>query len=131
MQALLKYQPTGFIDRDLRESIQQIRPRLARRIMAALGNVGRIIAFYDNAYRSLTEGETPVPFREFLLEGPKMFYDLGERVGILTHIASFWNYRVGNQRTAKLSPVEYADTLIDFEESLAGASADDSREGNR
>ncbi len=125
IEALAKYQPAGFIDGDLRDLIHQIRPRLAKRILGALGNVGRIIAFYDNAYSSLTEGHSPVPFREFLLEGPKMFYELGEHVGILTHISSFWAYRVGNLRGGRLAPVEYADTLIDFEESLAGTGAAD------
>ena len=112
IEALAKYQPAGFPDNDLRDLLQQVRPRLARRILAALGNVGRIIAFYDDAYRQLIEGQNPVPFREFLLEGPKMFYELGEHVGILTHIASFWAYRVGNPRAGRLSVVDYADTLL-------------------
>ena len=125
IQALMKYQPSGAIDAELRDFVNQARPRLAKRIMAALANVGRILTFYDNAYRQLTEGQSPVPFREFLLEGPKMFYDLGERVGILTHISSFWNYRVGGRGTIRLSAVEFADTLIDFEESLAGVTAEE------
>ncbi len=124
IEALAKYQPAGFIDADLRDVLQQVRPRLAKRIMSALGNVGRIIAFYDNAYGQLIDGHNPLPFREFLLEGPKMFYELGEHVGILTHIASFWAYRVGNPRTGRLTPVDYADTLLDFEDSLAGTGVE-------
>ena len=53
-----------------------------------------------------------------------MFYELGEHVGILTHIASFWAYRVGNPRTGRLTPVDYADTLLDFEDSLAGTGVE-------
>lgn len=122
IEGLAKYIPSGFIDAELRDNILQLRPRLARRILSALANVGRIIAYYDSAYSSLTEGRSAQPFREFLLEGPKMFYELGEHVGILTHIASFWAYRVGNPRESRLSPLEYADTLIDFEDSLAGTA---------
>lgn len=48
-----------------------------------------------------------------------MFFELGEHVGILTHIASFWSYRMTGGPTRRLSPIDYADTLLDFDESLA------------
>ena len=125
IEALAKYQPAGFIDAQLRDFLKQARPRLAKRILTALGNVGRTLAFYDHAYNALIDGHDPLPFRRFLLEGPKMFYDLGERVGILTHIASFWAYRVTSARGTRLTPVEYADTLLDFDDSLACIYIDD------
>ena len=119
IDGLASYQPMGIIDTPVRDFLNQVRPRLAKCILTALGNVGRILHYYDEAYAALIEGHDPAPFRKFLLEGPKMFYELGEHVGILTHISSFWAYRINGARGARLSPVDYADTLLDFDESLA------------
>lgn len=120
IEGLGKYQPIGFIDAGLKACFSTVRPRLAQRILTALSNVGGRLAFYDQAYSALIERHDPAPFRRFLIEGPKMFYELGDHVGILTHIASFWAYRMASTPGGRLSPVEYADTLLDFDESLAG-----------
>ena len=122
IDGLASYQPMGIIDTPVRDFLNQVRPRLARCILTALGNVGRILHYYDEAYAALIEGHDPGPFRKFLLEGPKMFYELGEHVGILTHISSFWAYRITGTRGLRLSPVDYADTLLDFDESLSSVA---------
>jgi hypothetical protein len=98
-----------------------VRPRLAKRIVSAATNVGRTLAIYDQAYRALVDGSNPGPFRRFLLDGPGLFFELGESIGILSHIGSFWAYRMGAaaQNAQRLTPTEYADILIDFDESLA------------
>jgi hypothetical protein len=71
-------------------------------------------------------GENPGPFRRFLLDGPSLFFELGESIGILSHIASFWSYRMGqSMMTQRLTPFEYGDILMDFEESLSVVSLDD------
>ncbi|HKX36479.1 MAG TPA: hypothetical protein VJM79_07420, partial [Rhizorhapis sp.] len=57
--------------------------------------------------------------REFLLGAPKLFLDIGDRMGAISHITSFWNYRfpVGAPRSA------YVDELIaifqDFSRGMA------------
>ncbi len=119
IDGLAKYQPMGVVDAPVKEYLNQVRPRLAKRILTALSNVGRILHYYDESYAALIDGHDPGPFRKFLIEGPKMFYELGEHVGILTHISSFWAYRITGAAGRRLSPVDYADTLLDFDESLA------------
>ncbi|MDI7775303.1 hypothetical protein [Asticcacaulis sp. EMRT-3] len=115
---LMKYRASGMVDKALQAYLDEVRPRLLQRILTALDHVGQSLLHYDEAYLALIEGQNPAPFRHFLLEGPKLFFELGERVGILTHIASFWAYRMGvpGQRMTQL---EYADTLHDFDQSLA------------
>ncbi|MFT3996674.1 MAG: hypothetical protein QM667_04640 [Asticcacaulis sp.] len=119
MQGLATYQPQGMMDDNLRDYFKEVRPRLARRIAFAVTQVGRTLDVYNRAYQALTDGKNPAPFRRFLLDGPKLFFELGENIGILGHIASFWGYRMlGNPSQQRLTALEYADVLMDFEDSL-------------
>ena len=120
LEGLATYQPQGSADEALREYLREVRPRLARKIVDAIANVGRTMAVYDQAYHALVEGENAGPFRRFLLDGPELFFELGENIGILSHIGSFWSYRMSQALDhQRLSPMEYADILMDFEDSLA------------
>lgn len=119
LEGLASYQPIGGADENLREYLKEVRPRLARKIVNAIANVGRTLNVYDQAYHALVEGENPGPFRRFLLDGPSLFFELGENIGILSHIGSFWSYRMGQaMMSQRLTPTEYADILMDFEDSL-------------
>ncbi|EGF92256.1 hypothetical protein ABI_06900 [Asticcacaulis biprosthecium C19] len=120
LTGLSTYQPLSTRDRSITDFLNEIRPRLAKRIIVAIGNLTRTLGVYDRAYHALVSGRDPGPFRRFLVEGPSMFFELGENIGILSHISSFWNYRVKSGRGAiRLSAEEYADLLIDYEDSLS------------
>ena len=119
LEGLASYQPVGAADEALKEYLREVRPRLARKIVDAIANVGRTLNVYDQAYHALVEGENAGPFRRFLLDGPGLFFELGENIGILSHIGSFWSYRMGQaMQSQKLKPSEYSDILMDFEDSL-------------
>ena len=45
-----------------------------------------------SAFKCLSEGK-PTAFRDFLLSAPSMFLSIGEAVGIIKHINSFWRFR--------------------------------------
>jgi hypothetical protein len=53
-------------------------------------------------------------FRDFLLKSPEMFITLGERTGMVSHIASFWRYRFPKGRPLKVELDELFDILQDF-----------------
>ena len=124
LEGLASYQPVGSADDALKEYLREVRPRLARTIVSAIQAVGRTLNVYDQSYHALVQGENAGPFRRFLLDGPGLFFELGENIGILSHIGSFWQYRMGqamdNQR---LTPTEYSDILMDFEDSLSMLSS--------
>ncbi|HVZ30206.1 MAG TPA: hypothetical protein VG839_07420 [Asticcacaulis sp.] len=123
LEGLATYQPIGAADEVLKEYLRDVRPRLARRIANAITGVGKTLGIYDQAYHALVEGENAGPFRRFLLDGPQLFFELGENIGILSHIGSFWGYRMSQAMNDKrLTPTEYSDILADFEESLAVVS---------
>ncbi len=68
---------------------------VARRAIAAaarryLDEVAQVLAIYDAAYARLIEHEEPMAFRTFLLEAPPMFLEMGEKMGAMSHVASFW-----------------------------------------
>ncbi|WP_443749283.1 hypothetical protein [Asticcacaulis solisilvae] len=126
LEGLATYQPQGSADEALKEYLREVRPRLARKIVDAIANVGRTMAVYDQAYHALVGGENAGPFRRFLLDGPELFFELGENIGILSHIGSFWSYRMSQALDhQRLTPMEYADILMDFEDSLAVVARDE------
>ncbi len=126
LEGLASYQPGGTSDEALKEYLKEVRPRLARKIVTAISNVGRTLNIYDQSYHALVEGGNPGPFRRFLLDGPGLFFELGENIGILSHIGSFWSYRMSQaMQSQRLSPLEYADVLMDFEDSLSVVSRED------
>jgi len=53
-------------------------------------------------------------FRDFLLKSPEMFITLGERTGMVSHIASFWRYRFPKGRGLMIELDELFDILQDF-----------------
>ncbi|ESQ84822.1 hypothetical protein AEAC466_07125 [Asticcacaulis sp. AC466] len=120
LEGLATYQPVGPCDDGISDYLKETRPRLARRIVNAIASVGRTLSVYDHAYHALVEGENPAPFRRFLIDGPGLFFELGESIGILSHIGSFWSYRMSqSMMTQRLTPIEYGDILADFEDSLS------------
>ena len=119
LQALSSYRPLGVSDEDTRAYLNEARPRLARKILAAVQATRKTLKVYDDAYKALTSSANPGPFRKFLIEGPGMFFELGENIGTLGHIGSFWTYRMGpRMKHIRLSPLDFADILVDFEDSL-------------
>ncbi len=124
VKGLAEYRPMGPADEGTREYLRGASPRLSRQIITAILNTRRTLDIYDQAYKSLVEGSDPAPFRKFLLEGPAMFFGLGECIGVLSHIASFWSYRMGpKMQHLRLTPAEFADILVDFEDSLVNVEA--------
>ena len=123
IDGVARYQPRGKAEPDVLGYLEETRPRLARRILSAIAAIGRTLLIYDRAYAALVEQGDPTPFRQFLLDGPSLFYELGESVAILGHISSFWNYRLNqNDYYDKLDAAEYADILMDFDDSLSSLS---------
>lgn len=110
-----------------RESLDYVRKAQAR-IRRAVGRcyreVATAIAVYDDAFRDLTRNGEPRAFRTFLVRAPTMFLSLGEMVGALSHIASFWRYRFPEGARLECDGPDAHDLLRDFELSL-GVNTED------
>lgn len=89
-----------------------------------LDAIDDVLAVYDKAYDALTEDEDPKVFRDFLLKAPPMFLEMGEKMGAMSHIASFWRYRFPAGAPKVADSEELAAIFRDFLSSFGGASLD-------
>jgi hypothetical protein len=110
---------TGARDAETARYIDETRRRLQNGVMVERAAVQRAIKVYDDAFEDLIHNGRPQAFREFLLRAPDMFISLGEKLGVVAHIASFWRYRFAAGQTPTADVDEAIDILQDFEGGLS------------
>jgi hypothetical protein len=111
--------PAGLVSQDERKYLEESKNAILRGAKANSMEIRRIIAEYDTAYSGLLDHQDPKKFREFLMSAPKLFLDIGDKMGAISHITSFWNYRfpAGAPRTADAA--ELITIFQDFGRGLA------------
>ncbi|MBI1186634.1 MAG: hypothetical protein GC206_04770 [Alphaproteobacteria bacterium] len=97
-----------------RQIVIKLMGSTMRRINAALSK-------YDEAFRALQEGR-PAAFRSFLLKAPEMFLDLGEAVGVIKHLDTFWRFRFPPGRLPLMEGPEATEIFEDFRITVSGLS---------
>jgi hypothetical protein len=110
--------PRGHVDPDTKEVLRTSRENIRTAFNQSLRRVRDTLRVYDNAYQGLTQKHDPVGFRNFLLNAPAMFNELGERLGAVDHVISFWRFRFPPKKPVTISGEDLADIFIDFERSL-------------
>jgi len=108
----------GPMDPETSAYLAKARVSLRAAILMALESARKSLRYYDAAFAGLIDGK-PASFRDFLLNAPSMFCDLGERLGAVNHIVSFWNFRFPSGRPPLVTGAELADILADFEDGLS------------
>ena len=111
--------PVGKVDPAAREYLDRGRDVLRARIMKTCEEVSRTLRVYDEAYANLTRAGRPVAFRDFLLDAPSMFSRLGDQLGAIQHIVSYWRFRFAPAAPA-VGVEELIDIFMDFESGLLG-----------
>lgn len=117
-EAVGKVRPVGAADQASRDYLDRGRTVLRARIQKTCQQAAETLRIYDDAYASLTVLGEPTAFRDFLLEAPRMFSRLGDQLGAVQHIVSFWRFRF-SPGSANVSPEELIDIFMDFETGLA------------
>ena len=115
--------PRGPRDPDATQYLPGARQRIHNTVGQALSRVQALLDVYNKAYAGLTEGGKPMGCRDFLLTAPSMFTELGECLGGIQHIISFWRYRFPPGKARMISPAELMDVFLDFEDSLMTSSS--------
>ncbi|MGH6963926.1 MAG: hypothetical protein ACREE0_05550 [Phenylobacterium sp.] len=105
-------------DNELLREVKDMGQRVNSRIMGQVKKVRDTLQVYDDAFAELTQAGNPMAFRDFLLKSPEMFITLGERTGMVSHIASFWRYRFPKGRPLQAELDELFDILQDFHHGL-------------
>jgi hypothetical protein len=113
---------TGPRDADLSDYVARAKARLQRAINFHRQQVRTVLTVYDDAFHDLTANGNPQAFREFLLKAPSMFLSLGENVGVVSHIASYWRYRFPQGGRLRATLEEASAILKEFEAGLGVAA---------
>jgi hypothetical protein len=85
--------PLRSMDSDQRAQITCAKQAILAGATKASNEIRNVISIYDTAYDSLIAERDPRKFREFLLGGPALFPEIGEKMGGLSLVTSFWKYR--------------------------------------
>ena len=117
-RAIGQVQPRESLDKDAQIYIASSRRTLKRHVAEVCGATHAALRLYDDAFADLTQKGQPRAFREFLLRAPEMFHELGERLGALEHIVSFWRYRFPDGEASVVGAEELRDIFMDFETGL-------------
>jgi hypothetical protein len=86
-------QPFGPVTPEQRVFLTGVRQTIIRMVRGNGEDISRALAVYDSSFSDLVANQAPKAFRDFLLSAPYMFLDLGEKLGAISHIVSFWHYR--------------------------------------
>lgn len=119
IEAVRSVKPHGRPTNQQYAALDRSREIVRRRILTTCDTTAEMLRVYDDAFRGLTQEGRPTAFRDFLRDAPHLFAKLGERLGALQHIVSFWKYRMAKGKTAPAAD-ELIDLLADFEISLTG-----------
>ena len=114
---------TGNREAETARYLEDTRKRLRHGIVVERKAIMRALDVYDRAFEDLIENGRPQAFREFLLRAPDMFLSLGEKVGVIAHIASFWRYRFQPGQPLVADIEEAVDIFQDFDAGLSTSRA--------
>jgi hypothetical protein len=100
-----------------RETVAEVR-ELTRRLAGAFAHrsseVSKVVARYDEAFAALRDRADPSNFSRFLLQAPSFFQAMGEHVGLLAHVVSYWGFRFSARDGLLAYPEELIDILDSF-----------------
>lgn len=98
------------------------RQRIVDHLGRTSAHVQAALDEYDAAYIDLANGR-PNAFRDFLLRAPTMFLVIGEAVGVIKHVESFWRFRFPAGAPPLMEADEAFEVFLEFETTLGGLAA--------
>lgn len=121
LRELRELAPVEKVNADQKAYFAHSKAAIVQGTKLNIDKVGDIIGIYDKAYGSLIERRDPKLFRAFLLAAPALFLEIGQRMGALYHMDSFWKYRFppGSFKHAEVE--ELISLFEDFKRCLAPA----------
>lgn len=122
LREIKEVQPFGAIDPDRRAFLADSRRGIIERVRDSGQCITKLLGIYDAAYDDLVQRHQPKRFREFLLSAPHLFVDLGDRIGAISHVVSFWRYRFPDKAASLIDAEELTNIFQDFNSSFSGAS---------
>ncbi len=118
-------QPYGAVTREQKVFLQSARRRIIQMVQANGEHVTRALSVYDTSFADLVAHQSPKTFRDFLLSAPYMFLELGEKLGAISHIVSFWRYRFPPGGPSHIDAEELSAIFQDFSSGFSEKPRDD------
>ena len=116
--------PAGKLVGDERALLEEGKNQILQGAKVTSSEIRRIIAVYDKAYADMIDEKNPKLFRDFLLGAPKLFLEIGEKMGAMQHITSFWQYRFPAGAPKHVDAEELITIFQDFTKGVAGEMRD-------
>lgn len=114
LREIKSIRPSGAVDQEQVQFLTGAKLSITDTVRASTEEVRRVLKIYDDAYNDLIERRDPKAFRQFLLGAPGLFLELGEKMGALSHITSFWHYRFPHGTVKTAGADELITILQDF-----------------
>jgi hypothetical protein len=102
---------TSRFDLDTAPFVRAAIARLDSLMSESERRIAELFRIYDEVFDALTEQRTPEPFRRFLIDGPRVFARLGERMGRLEQLVSYWSHQFPGRKPRQLSQEAVFDGL--------------------
>jgi len=78
---------------------------------------GRLDTYHDEFNTFVQRGD-PAALKSFMTRAPELFVEMGEDIGRLQHVSSYWKFWTRGRRGQSMSAQEAFDILPDFEAAL-------------
>ncbi len=114
LREINQVQPTGALTTEQKVYLASARRSIIEMVRDNGNHVNKSLAVYDASFADLVANQAPKNFRDFLLSAPYMFLELGEKLGAISHIVSFWRYRFPLGSHTNIDAEELATIFQDF-----------------
>jgi hypothetical protein len=118
MRSISRINPRRY-DTDGLRFVVSAKELLEETIAKSWREISQKLRLYDRAYEGLTQDRNPEGFRNFLSNGSTLFLELGDRIGRLEQLVSFWDYRLGQHHSGAMSPDDVMDAMRDLLQGLS------------
>ena len=114
LRKIYEIQPTGPQTPDQQCFLTGVRKTIVASVRDAGNEVNKALSLYNFVFGELVANQTAKHFRDFLLSAPRMFLELGEQLGAISHIVNFWRYRFPTGSQCVVDAAELVAILQDF-----------------
>ena len=114
LREINKIQPVGAVQPTQLAELAAQRRNIIEMVRDNGNHVNKVLSVYDTSFQDLVQKQSPRTFRDFLMGAPHMFMELGEKLGAISHIVSFWHYRFPPGMPAKVDVEDLAVIFQDF-----------------
>jgi hypothetical protein len=114
----------GRHERDELAFVARAKRLVGKSVALSWREIKQRLELYDTAFAALTDQRNPDQFRTFLANSSNQFLELGDRIGRLEQVVSFWGHRFGGKSMSRRSTDSVVDGMRDLLQALSLEIAD-------